>query len=83
MATFRNNTRVAQVYRAGKWEDTAFQDVHKYDVFKLFEADGTLVKDKTEDGKESSIAVALNDVYLGKDDVLTVNCVLMPDDIKP
>lgn len=84
---FRDVSRKAETYRDGGWHEMPFQDLKKYDVFRLYEPGGELVvdvysnKDYHGDVKEekTSLAVAISDAFLDDKDVLTVNCVPIPE----
>ena len=82
MTEFRNITRVAEVYKSGEWVKTPFQDVKKYDVFKLYEPDGSPVTDTftNDDGIiTTATSVALCDAFMSDDDVLTIRCAPIPE----
>lgn len=62
--------RYVLVLNGLEWYRKSFMDLKKGDVFKLFEPDGTSVKD--EKGQE--VLFALSDVYKNPDGVDTIKC---------
>ena len=61
--------RTAEVFWNGRWFPTEFDKVKKGDTFKLFEPDGTLVRDK--DG--NAVLVAVSDPYMNAEGVMTID----------
>lgn len=61
--------RTAEIYRDECWVPTDFDKVKKGDTFKLFEPDGTLVRDQNG----NAVLVAVSDPYLNAEGVLTID----------
>ena len=63
-----NSIRKVEVFRDGNWLNTNFEDISINDTFRLFEDDGTLVKDK----KGNTVFSASTNAYINKDQIWEV-----------